>query len=277
MSDFGNGDATTTTASITPAAPAPPREAPPAPRGPRFGEELPIFCERCGYSLNGIAQIRCNRCEVLHFACPECNHHQPINTLRPAVQRMLGRLRALGLALVVFLKINFFFWCLFAWGALGSVISYRYDYISSGPSGYTRIARPVEVDSEGVLIIFLWALAFAMIGRMLLLRWRRGVLVGLGIGGLVAGSIFAGAYLRFLLENRREQLPAPGGEAFLTYLFCGFSGALAGASCAWLVWRSLVHMFLPRRAATALIEYQRAMSAPRGTPDRTDATTSVTA
>src|SRR3954447_20705454 len=84
-----------------------------AKRDARLGEELPIFCERCGYSLNGLTQIRCERCDVLHFACPECNHHQPINTLRPAVQRALGRLRALGLALIVFLKINYFFWCLF--------------------------------------------------------------------------------------------------------------------------------------------------------------------
>src|SRR5688500_3369986 len=71
---------------------APPRQA-------RLGEELPIFCERCGYSLNGLPQLRCGACSVLHFSCPECDHHQPINTLRPAFQRILGRLRALGLGL----------------------------------------------------------------------------------------------------------------------------------------------------------------------------------
>src|SRR4051812_43411991 len=75
-----------------------PRTAAPPPKI-RWGEELPIFCEACGYSLNGLGQNRCGECDVLHFACPECNHHQPINTLRPAFQRTLGRLRALGLAL----------------------------------------------------------------------------------------------------------------------------------------------------------------------------------
>src|SRR3954469_19134607 len=155
MSDPGNGDAATTTTAPAPAAvnpAAPPREAPPAPRGPRLGEELPIFCERCGYSLNGLTQIRCNRCDVLHFACPECNHHQPINTLRPAVQRALGRLRALGLAVIVFLKINFFFWCLFAWGGLGTEIAYRYDYVMTGASGI-RVAQHAKIEPEGVMII----------------------------------------------------------------------------------------------------------------------------
>jgi len=61
---------------------------------PRLGEELPVFCERCGYSLHGSPRLRCACCAILHFACPECGHHQPINTLRPAVQRVLGRLRA---------------------------------------------------------------------------------------------------------------------------------------------------------------------------------------
>jgi hypothetical protein len=272
MSDFGNGDGITT--SVAPGTTAPPREAPPMPRGPRLGEELPIFCERCGYSLNGIPQIRCDRCEVLHFACPECNHHQPINTLRPAVQRALGRLRALGLALIVFLKVNIFFWSLFAWGALGTAIAYEYDY--SGPSG-GRVYRQQDVQNEGVIIIFLWAMVFAMVGRMLLLRWRRGALVALAIAGLTTLAMYCGACLEYLMQSRRDRMPLPGGEAFVTYLATAFVGAFIGGAVVWFVWLALAHTFLPRRAATALIEYQRAMSAPRGAKDPTDATTSVTA
>src|SRR5215510_1699223 len=81
----------------------------------RLGEELPIFCERCGYSLLGLPQSRCADCKILHFHCPECGHRQPINTLRPAAQRIIGRLRALWLCLVMFFKLNFFGWLLFAW------------------------------------------------------------------------------------------------------------------------------------------------------------------
>jgi hypothetical protein len=247
-----------------------PVSVPVARRDARLGEELPIFCERCGYSLNGLTQIRCERCDVLHFACPECNHHQPINTLRPTVQRVIGRLRALGLAWIVFVKINFFFWPLFAGGALGSEIAYRFNYNSN----YQNMIN-APFDDTGGVIIFLFAMAYAMIGRMLLLRWRHGVLIGLVLGALVALAMDTGANLQFI-ENPR-QLPRPEAEGFLLYLFCGFLGAVAGASCAWGVWLSLVTAFLPKRAATALIEYQRAMSLPKTLIDRADTTTSVTA
>src|SRR4051794_15707828 len=66
-----------------------------------LGEELPIFCERCGYCLHGMAQHVCESCTIRQFHCPECGHHQPINTLRPAAQKLLGRVRAFFLTLSV--------------------------------------------------------------------------------------------------------------------------------------------------------------------------------
>src|SRR5262245_12513528 len=89
----------------------------PAARPTRLGEELPIFCESCGYSLHGLPQTRCEHCDILQFICPECGHRQPINTLRPGVQRLLGRLRAIGLVALVFFKLNYFGWLAFAWFA----------------------------------------------------------------------------------------------------------------------------------------------------------------
>lgn len=231
-------------------------------RDPRLGEELPVFCERCGYSLNGLTQIRCERCDVLHFACPECNHHQPINTLRPAVQRVLGRLRVLGLAWIAFVKINYFFWPLLGWGALGTEIPYRYNYNPN--TGSTRMQAAFE--SEGGVIIFLFSMAFAMIGRMLLLRWRRGVLIGLVLGALVALAMEIGAVLRYVEDS--SPLPRPEGEGFILYLICGFIGSVAGAVCAWGVWMSLVTAFLPKRAASVLLDYQRALSQPNDAADR---------
>src|SRR4051812_47630680 len=101
-----------TGAAIVPApAPGPAAGSPERTRV-RLGEELPIFCERCGYSLHGLPQTRCERCALLHYACPECNHHQPINTLRPAAQRILGRIRAFALGFWVLIKINYFGWLL---------------------------------------------------------------------------------------------------------------------------------------------------------------------
>src|SRR4051812_6395471 len=82
---------------------------------PLLGEELPIFCESCGYSLHGLSQARCERCDILQFHCPECGHHQPINTLRPAFQTMLGRVRGAWLVSVITVKLAFFIILLIAW------------------------------------------------------------------------------------------------------------------------------------------------------------------
>jgi hypothetical protein len=249
-----------------------------APRQARFGEELPIFCERCGYSLNGLPQLRCDACAVLHFSCPECDHHQPINTLRPAVQRALGRLRSMGLAVIVFLKLNYFGWGLFAWGTGGYAIAYSYSPQPGLGNAYGY--GPTEFETIGGIILFLFGLGFAMFGRMFLLRWRHGVLVGLGIAGLIVLALLVGAHLRqweyMQYRGDERRLPSPVEAGFVQYLFWAAVGATAGASCAWGIWLSLAHAFLPKRAAVALIEWQRAMSDPVANPRRTDATTSVT-
>src|SRR6266550_6330174 len=93
----------------------------------RLGEELPVFCERCGYSLHGLPQTRCEHCTLLQFHCPECGHHQPINTLRPAAQTILGRIRGGWLTLVILFKLNLFGWLLFAWVVMGAAWSVQYD------------------------------------------------------------------------------------------------------------------------------------------------------
>ena len=277
--DDDNGD----TPAVTAAEPATRSRvdqiAPPlgATDGKRLGDELPVFCERCGYSLHGLPLVRCGTCRVLHAACPECDHHQPINTLRPAFQRMLGRLRSFALTFLVVLKINAVFWPLFGWGALGSGITYTYAQQRGGGTYYYRHQ---DIEVEGCIIIFTFAAGFGMVARMLLLRWRRGVYVGITLGALVALAMYAGAYLQYLdymNSSSGVTAPRPEGETLFTYMLCGFAGAVAGAACVWGIWLSLVRVFLPTRAADSLIEWQRAMSAPPGAPDRTDATTSVTA
>lgn len=248
---------------------APPRQA-------RLGEELPIFCERCGYSLNGLTQVRCGACNVLHFACPECDHHQPINTLRPAFMRILGRLRALGLALIVFLKLNYFGWSLFAWGVAGLGISYQYDWNRNAPMGYMRqrLIEP-EFHQEGVMVLLCFGFAFGAIGRMLLLRWRSGALVGLSLAGLVITAWYIGAFFR--AWEHRGPVEPPFNATVLIYVASAAIGVVAGASCAWGIWLALALSFLPKRASSALIAWQTALSAREPLGGQTDAATSVTA
>lgn len=251
-------------ASLGPQAPAGPAPTAPA----RLGEELPIFCEKCGYALHGLPQNRCDRCQILQFSCPECGHHQPINTLRPAAQRILGRVRAFFLAVWVLFKINFFGWLLFGWFGMGVEWSYRWNPIRdpSNPNNWRYNVIPREVDLEASMAFGLFALAFGMFGRMLLLRWRHGWAVGGVLGALVLLASLLGTWARAADFGSRSTptAVAPIGFDFQVLLFGTALTIVFAAVVVWPVWLALVHLFLPSRTAAALLEWQRALS--RGAP-----------
>jgi hypothetical protein len=259
------GGPTRTPAAASPAATTPnaTSQAQPA----RLGEELPIFCERCGYALHGLPQQRCERCAILHFTCPECGHHQPINTLRPAAQRILGRVRAFVLGLWVLFKINFFGWLLFAWFGMGVEWSYRWNPVRdpSNPNNWKYNVMPREVDLEASVAFALFALAFGMFGRMLLLRWRHGWAVGGVLGALVLLAALGGTWMRAADFGNARAAVAPVGLDFQVLLFASALTIVFAAMVVWPIWLALVHLFLPSRTAAALLEWQRSMS--RGAPE----------
>ena len=154
----------------------------------KLGEELPVFCEKCGYSLHGLAQTRCEHCTLLQFHCPECGHHQPINTLRPAAQTMLGRIRGAWLVLVVLFKLNLFGWLFFAWIGMGAAWSYQYDYTASQkaqqaaaapgtPVPYAPVWKSADFDLQSALAFGLFAWPMGMVLRIAA-RLRQGGEVG---------------------------------------------------------------------------------------------------
>jgi hypothetical protein len=237
---------------------------------PKLGEELPIFCERCGYSLYGLPQSRCEACTVLHFVCPECSHHQPINTLRPAFQRMLGRVRAAFLVAVVIFKINWFGWLLLAWFAMGGEWSYSYHY-QSGPNGGSAYLEARQIDWESMLAFSLFAFPFGLVSRMLLLRWRRGILVGAVLACLVVAAAGLGALFRGYVDSDARTRTASVSFDFPFLLALAAATVIFGAAVAWPIWTALVRAFLPTQAGGALLEWQRSLSAPRPTSRGLDA------
>jgi hypothetical protein len=230
----------------------------------RLGEELPIFCETCGYALHGLPQQRCGRCDILHFVCPECGHHQPINTLRPAAQRVLGRARGALLGCWVFFKLNFFGWLLFAWFGMGAEWSYNFHPIRNNPAvpnswTYQMVPRPVDIEACTAFAVF--ALAFGTVSRMLLLRWRRGWAVGAVLGGLVLVAAGLGVWFRGAVElgGRAQRLPL--GIDFQMLLVATWLTLIFAAMVSWPIWLALTHLFLPARAASALLDWQRSIPA----------------
>lgn len=234
-----------------------------------LGEELPIFCEKCGYALHGLPQMVCDHCTIRQFKCPECAHHQPINTLRPAAQKLLGRLRATALVLLVVFKLNFFGWLLFAWFVGGAEMAYQYDYQSyrmnmPGTVGgaprtrnYSEYWVPQRLNTEEMVGMSLLGLGFGMFGRMLLLRWRRGYVVGAVMGALAAIALVLGGYL---VKANRDIVQSFLVGDFLLLLGMSAVCVMLGASVVWGVWTALVHVFLPKRASTALLEWQQSLS-----------------
>jgi hypothetical protein len=229
----------------------------------RLGEELPVFCERCGYSLHGLPQTRCEHCTILQFHCPECGHHQPINTLRPAAQTLIGRIRGGWLALVVFFKINLFGWLLFAWVGMGAAWSYRYDWQASQNLSAGQRFSPVlvapEVNLEAVMAFLMFGLPFGMVLRMTLLKWKKSWAVGLALAALALMSMALGVVVRRWGE-RVETLPEPWNIDFLLLVALGCAAIILGAMLVWPVWTLLVHAFLPKRTAKALLGWQLSLS-----------------
>ena len=235
------------------------------PRKIRLGEELPVFCEKCGYALHGLPLSRCAACDILQFQCPECAHHQPINTLRPAFQKVLGRVRAFFLVGSVFFKLNFFGWLLIAWFAMGVEFSYTY-WSNVRPTAGAAVRQvvtnsrtwvPYNIQWEEMLAFSLFGLAFGMFGRMLLLRWRRGYLVGLALAGLVAMAIALGAGLQ---QWDRAAAEHPFTADFTMCIASAAVTTALGASIVWGIWYALVTVFLPKETGRALLDWQRGLS-----------------
>jgi hypothetical protein len=117
---------------------------------------------------------------------------------------------------------------------------------------------------DQVLGLSLFALAFGMVGRMLLLRWRRGYLVGLALSVLVCLAIAIGAYwCRWSRTGDGEALlPSPLSPQFLGLLALLAVTLTLGTTIVWGIWMALAHVFLPRRTSQALLNWQRSLSNP---------------
>ena len=176
-----------------------------------------------------------------------------VGPLRPAFQRILGRVRAWGLALIILIKLNCFGWLLIGWCAIGVEWSYGYNFRSN----YSSIS-PRLLDLEAVLAFTLFGLGFGMFSRMLLLRWRRGYMIGLVLAVLVCAAIYLGAHLRQMGWNP----PPPHFMTpdFLLLLASAFLTIVLGSAVAWPIWAALVRLFLPKRTGDALLEWQRGQS-----------------
>lgn len=230
----------------------------------RLGEELPLFCEQCGYNLSGLPVTRCESCQTLHFGCPECGHHQHINTLRPTAQRMIGRLRGWVLAVLVFIKLNWFGWILFLWFVIGYETISRYHYLNSGKSVYNTVA----MEWDETMGMFIMGGIFGAVSRIMVIRWKSGWRVGLVLAGLVClAMMLGGAYKLMERSSYSNTMGYSWDETvFASRIIDIAMGVFAGALVAWPLWILAVHLLLPSRTGQSLIAWQKSLSDPSPDP-----------
>ena len=123
----------------------------------------------------------------------------------------------------------------------------------------TRVTTAV-MTRDAVLAFVLFAVPFGMVLRMTLLRWKRGWAVGLVLASLVMCAIALGATVRRL--DRYAHFPSPYHKDLLMLMGLAFLSIVLGAAIVWPVWTLLVHAFLPKRTAHALLNWQRSLSDP---------------
>jgi hypothetical protein len=107
-----------------------------------------------------------------------------------------------------------------------------------------------------------FGLAFGMFGRMLLMRWKRGVAVGAALGGLVMLASYCGAWFRgFVDAPRGTTVYMSVGDDFQMLLLGTAATVTLAAVVVWPIWMALAHLFLPTRTANMLLDWQRNRSA----------------
>jgi len=120
-------------------------------------------------------------------------------------------------------------------------------------------------EDDTIIGFGIFALSYGTISRMLLLRWRRGFLVGLILAAtvliaLIGGMIWRRYELRYYSDGSLDFSMLLFTTDWPLLMLYTAVMTLLGACLAWSLWTALVHLFLPRRAAAIVLDWQRSLS-----------------
>ena len=121
---------------------------------------------------------------------------------------------------------------------------------------------PRPIDLEAMVATVLFAVPFGVLARMLLLRWRRAWVIGLVLGGLVFVAYILGAWFTYWERRPHYTIEHPfNADTFMLALISAAT-VLLGVMISWPIWTGLARLFLPKRSAGTMLEWQRSMSDP---------------
>jgi len=243
----------------------------------KLGEEMPIFCRRCGAVLHGMEVVACEKCALPHFHCPQCGNDELVHTLRPAVAPVANRAALAGLTLWVGCKILFFLWFFFVCWALSLKLSYRLVRTASFSTHLhwqdMYHYQPLEINLGVMLACGICGFLFGGVGRLLLLGWRKGIYVGLTLALLLDGVLIWGAMTRLMMLVHREHpdlqhaadtvaLTARWSNGMLVTLLWTSAMVILAASIARPVALGMVRLMTPRRWSQAILRWESAWAQP---------------
>jgi hypothetical protein len=221
-----------------------------------FGEDLPHFCDGCGKPLPTQRPWVCPQCTLMQIRCGDCDHVQPVSPLRPILRESIARAFATVLHLLTLLQGGIILAALFGWLVGGHECAYTYRYV---PVPSLRVIGtsyagpyPIQWNSEEAFVAVLCAVLFGIVTRTMLLRWKSGLLVGLVVGLVAAGTFAFGMALRSYARSEAVS-PFSGGSA-LVLAMIGV-GVLAGSLLTWPGWWLFMKVMLPRAIGNRLLHW----------------------
>ena len=227
------------------------------PRQTLLGEPLPLFCERCAAPIHSQPIEHCGECSLPAVACPQCAHHTAVRSVRPVLEQVLARVTANTLHLLTFVSVTVLYIALFGWFVFGyeTLQSTARFYGADGNKYYGYYAESFWIEC---MIAAAFAGVFGFCWRLILLRWRWGLLTGLAAGGITAGAMVAGACYYLLSRHGAGST----GAIFLSYEFLRAVLAVTiavilGCASGWPILRGFIQLVTPKRLSTRLLSWRQ--------------------
>jgi hypothetical protein len=218
-----------------------------------LSEPLPLFCEQCAAPIHREPVQSCDACSLPSVKCPRCGRHVAVRSVRPVVEKALAHSAANVLHLLTFLGTALLYIGLFGWFVFGYETARMMLYRSQ----YANYARYQDSAWIELMIASAFAALFGFVWRVILLRWRWGVVTGLAAAGITGAAIMTGTWCELTAQRKPWSLGTLSQYEFTRALMGVMVMAWAGCAVGWPIIRVFVQLFTPKRLSQRLLAWRQ--------------------
>lgn len=222
-----------------------------------LGEPVPTFCERCAAPIHDQPVQPCGECSLPVMTCPHCGQYTAVRSVRPVLEQALARVSANLLHGITFISVTVLYLALFGWFVFGyeTVRSVGNLYGDKGQMGsYYEQSLWTEC-----LIATVLAGVFGFCWRLVLLRWRSGLLTGLTSAGITGLVMLAGGSYCVLSrdDGTRTSVFTLFSYEFARAMLAVLVALTVGCASGWLILRLFIQLFTPKQLSTRLLAWRQ--------------------